>query len=176
MQRGRQKKDNEQNHKELLHQIALKMIENISKGYKVTGKLSALNVACKEVSKTTVTLTSIYKYMQNEAHELMEAYKQAKEQAKILKLNGKYDNVSGRVNKRDLMREIIANIKAGYGIRGKPSAVDIACAKLGANSYHWATIHRWLRTCLIDMQQEWNDALEYRKENGYADELWKRKN
>lgn len=144
--------------------LAIKFIEKIKEGYRLTGPNNAFNEATKGIEPLPIRQSSLYQFIRAD-EELSRAYFQARDSARGKVMAGsKHLGVEQRVK---LIEAIIDNISQGMNIRGdvyRENAVVAACESLGLPVVHWATVHRWLRVEHKDLRAKYKAAIESRKE------------
>lgn len=143
--------------------LAIKFIEKIKEGYRLTGPNNAFKEAMKGIEPLPIQQASIYQFIRAD-EELSRAYFQARDSQRKNVLSGsKHLGVEQRTK---LIEAIINNIKSGMNIRGdvyRENAVVAACESLGLPVVHWATVHRWLRVEHKDLRARYKAAIDSRK-------------
>ena len=144
--------------------LAIKFIEKIKEGYRLTGPNNAFKEATKGIEPLPIQQASSYQFSRSD-EELSRAYFQARDSQRKNVLGGsKHLGVEQRTK---LIEAIISNIKGGMNIRGdvyRENAVVAACESRGLQVVHWATVHRWLRVEHKDLRARYKAAIESRKE------------
>ena len=144
-------------------QLALKFIEKIKAGYRLTGPNKAFDEAMKGIEPLPVTQASLYQFIRAD-EELSQAYFQARDESRKCVLSG--SKQLGVDQREKLLELIIENMSKGMNIRGdtfRENAVVEACKKLELPLVHWATVHRWLRVEHKDLRAKYQAALKESK-------------
>ena len=144
--------------------LAIKFIEKIKEGYRLTGPNNAFKEAIAHIENVGIRQAALYQFIMQDA-DLKELYQAAKQEQKK---HVKSSNLRmGLQQKRELLKLIIANISQGMNIRGdtyRKNAIVEACKVLELPVVHWATVHRWLRVEHKDLRTKYKTAIESRKE------------
>ena len=144
--------------------LAIKFIEKIKEGYRLTGPNKAFDEAMKGIEPLPIQQASLYQFIRAD-EELSQAYFQARDSARGKVMAGaKHKGVDQRVK---LLELIIENIAQGMNIRGdtyRKNAIVEACRVLEMPLVHWATVHRWLRVEHKDLREKYQIALEIGRE------------
>ena len=151
-------------------QLALKFIEKIREGYRLTGPNNAFNQAIGSAEPIPIQQASLYQFIMSD-DELSQEYAQARIAQKGRVLGG--SKQLGVEQRTKLIETIIDNLKSGMNIRGdvyRENAVVAACKSLDLPVVHWATVHRWLRVEHKDLRAKYKAAIEARKIKGAANE------
>lgn len=140
--------------------LAIKFIEKIKAGYRLTGPNNAFKEATAGIESVGIQQASLYQFIRAD-EELSQAYFQARDSARGKVMAGaKHKGVDQRVK---LLELIIENIAQGMNIRGdtyRKNAIVEACRVLEMPLVHWATVHRWLRVEHKDLREKYRVALE----------------
>ena len=140
--------------------LAIKFIEKIKEGYRLTGPNKAFDEAMRDIEPLPIQQASLYQFIRAD-EELSQAYFQARDSARDKVMAGaKHKGVDQRVK---LLELIIANIAQGMNIRGdtyRKNAIVEACRVLEMPLVHWATVHRWLRVEHKDLREKYQVAQE----------------
>ena len=150
-------------------QLALKFIEKIREGYRLTGPNNAFKEATADIENVGIQQAALYQFIMGD-DELSQEYAAARATQKMRVLGGsKQLGVEQRVK---LIETIIDNLKSGMNIRGdvyRENAVVAACKSLEVPVVHWATVHRWLRVEHKDLRAKYKAAIESRKNKLHAE-------
>lgn len=139
-------------------QLAIKFIEKIKAGYRLTGPNKAFNEAMKGIEPPT-TQACLYQFIRSD-EELSQSYFQARDEQRKHVLGG--SKQLGIEQRKKLLELIIENMSKGMNIRGdvyRENAVVEACKELELPLVHWATVHRWLRVEHKDLRVKYQTAL-----------------
>ena len=148
--------------------LALKFIEKIREGYRLTGPNNAFNQAIGSAEPIPIQQASLYQFIMSD-DELSQEYAQARIAQKGRVLGG--SKQLGFEQRVKLLELIIDNLKQGMNIRGdtyRENAVVAACQALELPLIHWATIHRWLRVEHKDLREKYQAAINSRKNKLHA--------
>lgn len=140
--------------------LALKFIEKIREGYRLTGPNNAFKQAIDNAEPLPIQQASLYQFIMSD-DELSQEYAQARILQKGRVLGG--SKQLGFEQRVKLLELIIENIAQGMNIRGdtyRKNAIVEACRVLEMPLVHWATVHRWLRVEHKDLREKYQVALE----------------